>query len=236
MNSASEQDYSYVADTKIGVWFLKTRTWRDQVLRAAIKQLEGLIPEKQPRYHTILDIGCGHGLSFRLLQRRFHPKKIIGLDIETTDMGPQARHAAKTCACTTEILHNHAAKINLADHSVDLIFCHQAFHHIVEQEQALNEFYRLLKPGGLLLFAESTRSYIHSWSIRLFFRHPMHVQRDAAEYIHMIKKAGFKLDQNHTSTPDLWWARSDYGLIHKLFGYKKPLKEPKLLNLVAIKP
>ena len=71
----------------------------------------------------------------------------------------------------------------LADNSVDIVFCHQTFHHLVEQEAALKEFRRILRPGGLLLFAESTRKYIHSWIIRLLFRHPMDVQRTAEEYL-----------------------------------------------------
>ena len=57
---------------------------------------------------------------------------------------------------------------------MDLIFCHQTFHHLVEQERALAEFYRVLKPGGYLLFAESTEAYIDTWVIRWLFRHPMH--------------------------------------------------------------
>jgi ubiquinone/menaquinone biosynthesis C-methylase UbiE len=63
------------------------------------------------------------------------------------------------------------------------VFCHQTFHHIVEQEAAMAEFFRVLKPGRVLLFAESTRRYIHSLPIRLLFRHPMEVQKTAEEYI-----------------------------------------------------
>ena len=39
--------------------------------------------------------------------------------------------------------------------SVDLLFCHQTFHHLVEQEQALAEFYRVLKPGGNLSYRQT---------------------------------------------------------------------------------
>ena len=53
------------------------------------------------------------------------------------------------------------------DASVDVVFCHQTFHHLTRQREALREFHRVLKPGGLLLFAESTRAYIESWIIRL---------------------------------------------------------------------
>ena len=39
----------------------------------------------------------------------------------------------------------------------------------IEQEQALQEFFRVLRPGGVLLFADSTKRYIHS-----LFKHPAH--------------------------------------------------------------
>ena len=71
-----------------------------------------------------------------------------------------------------EFLKGDCAAIALPDKSIDLMFCHQTFHHLVYQGKALAEFYRILKPGGLLLFAESTRAYIDTWFIRILFRHP----------------------------------------------------------------
>ncbi|HEX9448947.1 MAG TPA: methyltransferase domain-containing protein, partial [Dongiaceae bacterium] len=125
----------------------------------------------------------------------------------------------------------------LADASVDMIFCHQTFHHLVEQEAALAEFIRILRPGGLLLFAESTRKYIHSWIIRLLFRHPMHVQRTATEYLAMIRWAGFEVPAASISLPYLWWSRADLGILESWFRIRPPKDhEETLINLVAQKP
>ena len=65
------------------------------------------------------------------------------------------------------MLHGDCAQLPLPDASADIVFCHQTFHHLVEQDRALAEFRRVLKPGGILLFAESTDAYIKSWVIRL---------------------------------------------------------------------
>ncbi|MEW5308048.1 MAG: hypothetical protein WDW38_000036 [Sanguina aurantia] len=114
------------------------------------------------------------------------------------------------------------------------------FHHLVEQERALAEFWRVLKPGGRLLFAESTKAYIDSWAIRLFFRHPMDVQKTADGYLQMLRGQGFTFDAPDVSLPYLWWSRSgDFGLLER-WGLRKPAAVGKrvetLVNVSARKP
>src|SRR5205814_4508070 len=129
------------------------------------------------------------------------------------------------------------AALEVPDGSVDIVFCHQTFHHLTRQEEALAEFHRVLAPGGLLLFAESTRAYIESWIIRLLFRHPMEVQRSADEYMAMIRDAGFRFGSENVSCPYLWWSRSDLGA-REFWGLGVPgqgEREETLVNLVAVK-
>jgi ubiquinone/menaquinone biosynthesis C-methylase UbiE len=107
----------------------------------------------------------------------------------------------------------------------------------VDQESAIKEFFRVLKPGGRLLFAESTRKYIHSWIIKWLFRHPMDVQKTAEQYLQLIRDSGFSVRDRNISYPYLWWSRSDLGIMERWF--KRPIpndKEETLINLVATKP
>ncbi len=84
---------------------------------------------------------------------------------------------------------------------------------LIYQDEAIQEYFRVLKPGGVLLFAESTKRYIDSWIIRLFFRHPMSVQKTADEYIALIRGAGFSVLERQISYPYLWWSREDFAIL-----------------------
>ena len=186
----SAPDIAFVPETRIGFWFLGTQTWTTHVLRVALDDLERLMPQRRPSYPIVLDAGCGQGKSFRLLIEHFSPQRLIGVDAEVKCLQHAQAEALKE-KIPIELRHCDIAALDVADASVDLVFCHQTFHHLSRQQMALAQMFRVLKPGGLLLFAESTRAYIHSWIIRLLFRHPMHVQRSAAEYQAMIRDQGF---------------------------------------------
>ena len=230
---------TYVPETRIGFRFLRTHTWQHHVLRVAIKDLKRMIGEQLPPVATLLDVGCGQGRSFRLLRDAFQPARLIGLDADPHSIELSREEAARE-NIPVELITGDCAKIALPDASVDVIFCHQTFHHLVEQERALDEFWRVLKPGGMLLFAESTKAYIDTWVIRWFFRHPMHVQKSADEYLAMLQQRGFRFGTERVSLPYLWWSRSkDFGLLER-WGLRAPpppgVREETLVNVVALKP
>ena len=226
----------FVPETRFGRWFLATDTWFQSVLRVAITDLYRLIGDRTKSYPVVVDVGCGMGRSFRLLKILFRPERLVGLDLEDRNL-EAARRRVQADRVPVELLRCDCAAIDLPDASADVVFCHQTFHHLVQQEKALEEFYRILKPGGLLLFAESTRAYIHSWVIRLLFAHPMHVQRTAEEYIAMVRAHGFQVEPDRISFPYLWWSRWDFGLLERLgFAPKaRGKREETLVNFVARK-
>jgi ubiquinone/menaquinone biosynthesis C-methylase UbiE len=230
---------SYVEETRFGFWFLRSHTWQHHVLRVAINDLRGLFSDALPEKPVLLDAGCGQGKSFGHLRQTFAPQRLIGVDADPHSLELSSAEAVRL-GLDVELIGSDCATLNVADASVDLLFCHQTFHHLVEQEKALAEFYRVLKPGGYLLFAESTEAYIDTWVIRWLFRHPMHVQKSAAQYLQMIRGQGFEFGEQNVSYPYLWWSRSkDFGLLER-FGVRKPKpfgqREETLVNVVARKP
>ncbi len=230
---------SYVEETRFGFWFLRSHTWQHHVLRVAIDDLHRLFDTPLPAAPVLLDVGCGQGKSFQHLQRVFAPSRLMGTDADPHSLKLSAEEATRL-GLNVELRGSDCAQLQFADASVDVVFCHQTFHHLVEQEQALAEFYRVLKPGGYLLFAESTEAYIDTWVIRWLFRHPMHVQKSAEGYLQMLRDQGFAFSPHNVSYPYLWWSRAkDFGLLERL-GLRKPppvgQREETLVNVVARKP
>lgn len=227
----------HVPETAFGIWFLQTPTWTVHVLERALKDLERLIPERRASYPVVIDVGCGWGRSLPKLHQRFAPQRLIGIDVDPKMLEASQREVQQAGIANAEFLHCSSSALNLPDNSVDLLFCHQTFHHLIDQEDAIREFFRVLKPGGIILFAESTRRYIHSWIIRLLFRHPMDVQKTAEEYLALVRSAGFDVKPEAISYPYLWWSREDLGIMERWFGVEPPAdREETLINLVAVKP
>lgn len=226
----------HVPETAFGKWFLRTETWTVHVLERALQDLERMLPAGAGSFPVVADVGCGYGRSLAKLQQRFAPQRLIGMDIDPEMLQESAKEVAAH-GMKAEFICCSSSNISLPDNSVDLLFCHQTFHHLIDQENAIREFFRVLKPGGVLLFAESTRRYIHSWIIRLLFRHPMDVQKTAPEYLAMVRAAGFSVPDSAVSYPFLWWSREDLGMAETLLRIKPPaVREETLINLVAVKP
>ena len=225
---------AYVPESTIGKWFLYSKTWTNQVLEIALKDLTRLLGESGQQYSVIADVGCGYGRSLQKLNDRFKPDRLIAMDIDPEMIEASRKEAIKHGLDKVEFHRCSSSMIDLETDSVDMLFCHQTFHHLIHQPEAIAEYFRVLKPGGVLLFAESTKRYIHSWIIRLFFRHPMDVQKTADEYLSLIRGAGFTIDDQQISYPYLWWSREDFAILENWFGIKpSENREETLINLIC---
>ncbi len=101
-------------------------------------------------YECVFDFGCGIGRLAPAFCRYF--TSYIGVDVADSLIAhaqtlhrdlPQARFAT-----------NHASRLDLPDYSVDLVFSFGVLQHIPDQQailDLLNEFARVLKPGGLIV-------------------------------------------------------------------------------------
>jgi ubiquinone/menaquinone biosynthesis C-methylase UbiE len=120
----------HVPESAFGKWFLQTDTWTVHVLDRAINDLVRLIPDRQPAYPVVADVGCGWGRSLSKLNDHFSPQRLIGMDIDPQMLEASATEAANS-GLPVEFINCSSAHLTLPDNSVDLLFCHQTFHHLI---------------------------------------------------------------------------------------------------------
>lgn len=103
----------------------------------------------------ILDAGCGTGGNFRLLN---HFGNVVGIDISDT-----AVKLAKQKGITN-IKKASVDRIPYSDNSFDLITCFDVLgHKQVDEDKAIDEFYRVLKPKGLLMIRAAAYKWLYSY-------------------------------------------------------------------------
>lgn len=230
MKGRQEVVPDWVKETTFGKWFLATDIWVRYVLTEAITTCRSIAGDRMTEVNCLLDIGCGQGLAFPLLAQRFQPQTLIGIDIDERLVRRAAAVTAQ-CRCTVRVRQGSVTCLDLPDGSVDMIFCHQLIHHVIRQETALKELYRVLAPGGWFLMCESCKSFIHSWPVRMFFRHPKGVQKSAEGYLDLLRSMGFTFSDRDVRTSAPWWSLPDLGLFQK-FGLTR--REPTATELVVV--
>lgn len=99
---------------------------------------------------VILDVGCGTGVVTAELARRYKKAHVLALDLaepmlkKARERKPWFRHMDFICG--------DADALPLADGCVDMIFSNAAVQWCENLQATLQEFLRVLKPGGLLMF------------------------------------------------------------------------------------
>ncbi|WP_159081837.1 class I SAM-dependent methyltransferase [Paenibacillus sp. CAA11] len=98
----------------------------------------------------VLEIGCGTGRTACHLAKL--GCEVTGLDLNRK-MLAKASSRAKREAVEVQWVHGDAACLPFEDHSFDYLFI-ESVTIFVQPEQAIQEYYRVLKPGGRLLDRE----------------------------------------------------------------------------------
>ena len=91
---------------------------------------------------TIVDIGCGTGLSTEICT--LFANKVIGIE-PSIDMLNKAKTKEND---KMKFVQGYGDKTGLADEYADIVICSQAFHWM-NPESTIKEVYRLLKKGGI---------------------------------------------------------------------------------------
>jgi malonyl-CoA O-methyltransferase len=129
-----------------------------------LQRLQGI--RLQPQ--TILDLGCGTGYFAFLLQKTYPAAKIVALDKAQAMLKQSQKKGEKINSGKIYCLGGQAESLPFREQCFELIYSNLMLHWSTDFLTSLRELYRILKPGGLLLFsivgADTLKELRYSWA------------------------------------------------------------------------
>ena len=183
-------------------WFYDWRfkNYLEETLRVALEALRLTGKEK------ILDVACGTGELERRIFDKFPQQPVWGVDISQhmldlahEKLGSKNNLILKQCD---------SQKIPFDDGQFDHVVTCSAFHYMREPQKVINEFARVLKPGGSVVLLDWCWDFfnakVYHYFRKIFF--PAHYRVYSLQEIRqMYEKAGLKVTQEKTFTVRVIW-------------------------------
>jgi ubiquinone/menaquinone biosynthesis C-methylase UbiE len=143
----------------------------------------------------VLDLACGSGGFLKDLRAAFPRARLMGLDLSPT-YTVEARDRSGV-----PVIQANAERLPFADASLDAVTCIYLFHELPPRVRPVvaAEIARVLKPGGLLAFADSVQPPDEPDLARLleafpaFFHEPFYSSYAAADLPALFAKTGLSL-------------------------------------------
>ena len=138
---------------------------------------------------SVLDVGTGTGIIAHTISP--FVKKVVGIDI-SKDM---LSHAFDHRTDNEEFLKMDATCLEFKSETFSKVTARMVFHHILENTQkAMNESFRVLKPGGKIIFSEGVPPSEH---IKTFYSEMFKLKEERltfmdSDLVLMLRRAGFK--------------------------------------------
>lgn len=168
---------------------------------------------------SVLDVGCGNGWSSYFLAE--HAGKVTGLDLHSDNFEPEQSE-------NLSYKQSSATNIDFKDVSFDVVTTHECLEHVPNPVKALNEFDRVLKPGGYV-FILGPNLYSLLQSARGLL---MYVWTNRPLYTIFIRNSSMPRHPHGNTLPEvIYSAALNVIAILRLYIFRKPLfklREPDL--------
>jgi len=132
-----------------------TARWYASLTRKAMREFKALalrVAAQIPAGSDVLEVAPGPGyFAIELAKRGDY--RITGLDISHTFVEIARKNAARD-GVNVDFTQGNAASMPFANESFDFLLCRAAFKNFTQPIQALQEMYRVLKPGGRALIID----------------------------------------------------------------------------------
>ena len=99
---------------------------------------------------AILDCGCGPGSITCDIAERVPAGRAVGVDADESQVLVASENARARGLANVEFRVASVYDLPFASESFDAVFSHALLEHLGEPERAIAEFYRVLKPGGIV--------------------------------------------------------------------------------------
>ena len=158
------QTDGYLSDFSASIYDLQVEILfngsADAMRRRILKPLkEGLnnFNNRKKDSLKILDVATGSGRTLKQLRGTFPKEKLMGLDLSGSYLKEASRYISDLDGDLIELIKGNAEEIPFDDNSLQGISCVYLFHELPRtvREKVLQEFFRVLEPGGILVLADS---------------------------------------------------------------------------------
>ncbi len=105
----------------------------------------------------ILDVACGTGDMCDYWDKRAAKRGITIGEIYGADPSSGMLNVAREKGLNAKFVQAEAKDLPVKDDSVDILSISYGLRNVVDRKEGLAEFYRVLKPGGMLVILEFTR-------------------------------------------------------------------------------
>ena len=147
----------------------------------------------------ILDVACGLGGSTRYLKNVYSAENVVAINISDF----QIRHAHGVLP-EVDVARMDAAHLAFADNSFDAIICVEAAFHFDSRDLFLREAFRILRPGGWLVFSDEINPKPFSWQERYGYLPKANHLVGPGDLRQRIERAGFQSVKVTDATDECW--------------------------------
>lgn len=108
----------------------------------------------------ILEIGCGRGFYLRTLDQILPPLEITGIDLNERYLQTAKKFIDNP---KVNLIKADATSLPFKNNTFNRIIASEILEHIPDDEKAISQMYRVLKPGGIAIVTVPNKNYPFFW-------------------------------------------------------------------------
>ncbi len=188
--------------------FFDDNAGRRYIYRRRLEVLLELVPDLRGK--KVLEIGCAAGILAAVLAPSC--REFTGIDVTPTAIGFARKLSRRLGQFNTRFFVGDAHTLDFPANSFDAIVSMEVFEHLIEPAKALEEYHRVLKPGGMIVMSTTTAASPSDAMVKIIrlFKRDFYVDTEEQ----FDKKAYLAAKQQGLDVPLRVFRR-----VHHRFGY-----------------